>query len=80
MDTIGAFEAKTHLSRLLERVAGGEQITITRHGVAVAMLVPVPGHRKRDVKDVIQEVRALRHGKKLKGLSIRKMIDDGRRK
>ena len=32
METIGAFEAKTHLSALLERVSKGEKITITRHG------------------------------------------------
>ncbi|MFY4731014.1 type II toxin-antitoxin system Phd/YefM family antitoxin, partial [Nitrospira sp. BLG_2] len=40
---IGAFEAKTHLSALLERVSKGETITITRHGVPAAMLVPVEG-------------------------------------
>jgi prevent-host-death family protein len=32
MDTIGTFEAKTHLTRLLDRVVAGEQITIPRHG------------------------------------------------
>jgi prevent-host-death family protein len=41
MDSVGAFEAKTHLSDLLDRVSRGEKITITRHGVPVAMLVPV---------------------------------------
>lgn len=41
MDTIGAFEAKTHLSQLLERVSKGESLTITRHGKPVARLVPV---------------------------------------
>ena len=39
MDTVGAYEAKTHLPALLNRVANGEQITITRHGVPVAVLV-----------------------------------------
>jgi prevent-host-death family protein len=33
MDTVGTFEAKTHLSRLLDRVAAGEQTAITRHGI-----------------------------------------------
>lgn len=39
--TVGAFEAKTHLSELLARVEEGEQVTITKHGRPVARLVPV---------------------------------------
>ena len=39
-NTIGAYEAKTHLSELLEKVEAGEEITITKHGVPVAKLVP----------------------------------------
>jgi prevent-host-death family protein len=39
--TVGAFEAKTHLSSLLERVEGGEVVTITKHGRPVARLVPI---------------------------------------
>jgi prevent-host-death family protein len=42
MRTVGAYEAKTHLPRLLDEVARGETITITRHGVPVARLVPAP--------------------------------------
>ena len=45
METIGAYEAKTHLPSLLERVARGESLTITRHGKPVACLVPVAGDR-----------------------------------
>ena len=41
MENIGAYEAKTHLPRLLERVMRGESLTITRHGRPVARLVPV---------------------------------------
>jgi len=41
MDTVGAYEAKTHLARLLDRVAEGETLTITRRGHPVARLVPV---------------------------------------
>jgi prevent-host-death family protein len=40
METIGAFEAKAHLASLLDSVAQGERITITRHGISAAMLVP----------------------------------------
>lgn len=39
--SVGAFEAKTHLSELLQRVEAGEQVTITKHGRPVARLVPV---------------------------------------
>jgi prevent-host-death family protein len=38
--SVGVHEAKTHLSRLLETVAAGEEVVITRRGEAVAQLVP----------------------------------------
>ena len=41
MREVGAFEAKTHLSALLESVQLGEQITITKRGKPVAQLMPV---------------------------------------
>jgi prevent-host-death family protein len=47
VQTIGAFEAKTHLAALLDRVAGGEEITITRHGIPAAVLVPVADAKAR---------------------------------
>ena len=40
METVGSFEAKTHLPQLLERAAKGEEFTITKHGKPVARLVP----------------------------------------
>jgi prevent-host-death family protein len=43
MRSVGAFEAKTHLAALLDAVSAGEQITITRHGRPVALLVPPTG-------------------------------------
>ena len=39
MESVGTFEAKTHLTRLLERVAKGERIVITNRGRAVAMVL-----------------------------------------
>jgi prevent-host-death family protein len=38
--SVGVHEAKTHLSRLLEDVASGEEVVITRRGEEVARLVP----------------------------------------
>jgi prevent-host-death family protein len=80
MTSVGSYEAKTHLPELLERVARGEKILITRHGRPTAMLVPAPVERKHDVREVIRQMKALRQGNILGGgLSIRDLIDEGRR-
>ena len=42
-------EAKTHLSRLLEKVADGEEVVIAKAGVPVARLVPVRPATKREL-------------------------------
>ena len=80
MHEVGAFEAKTHLAELLRRVENGERITITRHGKPVAMLVP-PKEPASDVKAAIKAMREFRdkHGPKLGGSTIRKLIEEGRR-
>ena len=54
MESVGSFEAKTHLPQLLERVANGEEFTITKHGKPVARLVPA-------VADQTQARRAAGH-------------------
>jgi prevent-host-death family protein len=80
MKTVGSYEAKTHLSRLLDEVAKGEEITITKHGVPVAVLVPPPGARRRSVDEVIEEIKELRKGTILgDDLTIRQLIEEGRR-
>ena len=48
-DTINVHEAKTHLSRLLERAEAGEEIVIARAGKPVARLVPYSTERPRRV-------------------------------
>ena len=78
METVGSFEAKTHLPALLERVAKGEEITITKHGVPVARLVPAERERQRDVREVIKELKEFRKGHTLEGLSVRELINEGR--
>ena len=79
MESVGSFQAKTHLPALLERVAKGERIAITKHGVPVAMLVPVEETEKRQVDDAIEELLAFGKGRSLNGLTIREMIEEGRR-
>ncbi|HMD97980.1 MAG TPA: type II toxin-antitoxin system prevent-host-death family antitoxin [Terriglobia bacterium] len=80
MDTVGLFDAKTHLSALLERVAQGEEITITKHGTPVAILVPPANRRKKDPREVAERIRALRKGARLEGLTVRQLIEEGRRR
>ena len=79
MNSVGAFEAKTHLAALLERVAKGESIQITRRGVPVAKLVPADPPQKPDRRRLVEEIRQLRRGLTLGGLRIRDLIDEGRR-
>lgn len=81
MEAIGAFEAKTHLSALLDRVAKGEKITITRHGVPAAVLMPVVGTETRVThKEIVEGMRALRQRVKPGKMTIREMIEEGRRR
>jgi len=79
MKTVGAYEAKTHLPRLLDEVAKGERITITKHGHPVAVLIPPEAVGTRDVEAVIARFREFRKGNRLNGLTIRELIDEGRR-
>jgi prevent-host-death family protein len=84
MATVGSYEAKTHLPRLLERVEQGETITITRHGKPVARLVPATATAPRpEVVELIEAMRVFQEQEAPalgNDLSIRDLIDEGRRK
>ena len=80
MASIGAFEAKTHLSDLLDRVARGEKITITRHGVPAALLVPITETTPSVThQEIVEGMRALRKRVKPGKMSVREMVNEGRR-
>lgn len=79
MRTVGAYEAKTHLSQLIEEVTRGERVAITKNGTPVALLVPVPSAQKPDAREVIRQLREFRRGTTLGGHSVRDMIEEGRR-
>jgi prevent-host-death family protein len=79
MDTVGTFEAKTHLTRLLERVAAGEQITITRHGAPIARLVPVKSGGAERLRETIARLKEFHKGQTLGRLKIKDLIEEGRR-
>jgi prevent-host-death family protein len=79
VESVGAYEAKTHLPRLLDRVARGEEIQITRNGRPVARLVPEPAVGVPDVRSVIAQVKEFRKGRRSGGISIRALVEEGRR-
>ena len=81
MTTVGIFEAKNRLSELVDRAARGEEIVITRRGEQVARLMPprapdAPGQARA----LAARIRRSRAGQSLGGgVSIRDMIEEGRR-
>jgi prevent-host-death family protein len=79
MRRIGAYEAKTHLPKLLDEVAQGDAITITKHGVAIAVLGPVSRPASMTPAQAVAGLRAFRRAHRLDGISIRELIDEGRR-
>jgi len=80
MDTVGAYEAKTHFSKLRARVAKGEKIFIQKHGVTVAVLQPPEKETRPPIEETIEKIQQLRKGQKLgDDLTIKDLIEDGRR-
>jgi prevent-host-death family protein len=78
--TIGAYDARAHFAELLERVARGDEITITRHGTPVARLVPVrQGSTPNDRRAAIARMRQISARNRLNGLRIKDLIAEGRR-
>ena len=79
-DTIGAYEAKTHFSALLERVEAGGEFTITKHGTPVARLVPIKKECTPAERRAVIDAWINRPDKPtLGGLKIRDLINEGRR-
>jgi prevent-host-death family protein len=79
MKNVGAFEAKTHLNEILRKVSQGESFRITRRGVPIARLIPDADGGTKDLKKIAQEIREIRKGANLGGLTYRELIDEGRR-
>ncbi len=82
MITVGAFEAKTHLSSLLDRVERGEEVVITRHGKPVARLVPQD--QQHETHQALERLDAVRERLRREGISftlddILSARDEGRR-
>jgi prevent-host-death family protein len=77
-DEIGAYEAKTHLPALLERVQRGEEITITKHGKPIARLVPIRRSDPDRRRQAIEKLKEFAKGHTL-DVPVRQLIEEGRR-
>ena len=80
MKTIPVSEAEFRFGELLKAVEGGETVIVTRDGQPVARVSPMSEERP-GVADAIETLRRYRreHRSALKGMSIRELIDEGRR-
>lgn len=78
-NTIGAFDAKMHLSRILEEVKKGKEFIITKRGKAIARLLPfVEESEVMTPREIIKKFRLIR--KSVDGpVNIKEYIEDGRK-
>jgi prevent-host-death family protein len=80
-NTLGAHEARAHLSNLLEKVIAGEEITITKHGSPIAKLVPLKRNTTFHQRAAaIQRIRSLSENLRLRGLKTEDLIAEGRKR
>ena len=79
MSEVGAFEAKTHLPRLLKRVQAGERFVITRHNRPVAELIPFRTRDAGKIRAAIDDLKAFQETCEPGGPSVRQMIEEERR-
>jgi len=78
---IGAFEAKTHFSRIIAEVEYGADYVITKRGKPVAKIIPFEqekGMTRKEAMAKLAELRKLYRGKP-GSFDIRKAIEDGRK-
>ena len=83
--TVGAFEAKTKFSELLERVSQGAEIIITKHEKPVAKLVPIERPSRVELAELFRQMDKFRdkhplNPKGLERISYRDLIDGGRKR
>jgi prevent-host-death family protein len=74
---VGVYEAKTHLTALLDRVEHGEQFTITKHGRPIARLVPIARADRKHRREVIERLKKFSEGQTL-GMPLKEAINEGR--
>lgn len=79
--SIGAFEAKTHLSSILDKIEKGSQVIITKHGKPVAKLVPISNADRIQLSESIEHLKKFSEKNKLSlgNLDWKSLRDEGRR-
>ncbi|MBE0613255.1 MAG: type II toxin-antitoxin system prevent-host-death family antitoxin [Burkholderiales bacterium] len=77
MSEIGAYEAKTHLPKLLERVQKGERFVITKHGRPVAELTPVVDRDAGRIRAAIDDLRGIRKMLARRGVRLKDVLQTG---
>jgi prevent-host-death family protein len=77
MHTVGAFEAKAKIAELLDKVAMGESVLITRRGEAAALLVP-PAQVIQDKAKALGEIKRFRKSCKTGKVNIEALINEDR--
>ena len=75
---MGAYEVKTHLSRLLDEVSEGTHVTITKHGTPIAYLIPAEKN-KQSTEEIIEDLQRMSKQISLGGLTIQELREEGRR-
>jgi prevent-host-death family protein len=76
-EPVSAYDAKTHLPRLLERAARGERFVITKHGKPIAQLVPFESGDADRVRSAVARGAALRARLARKGVKLSDILADG---
>jgi prevent-host-death family protein len=75
---VGIYEAKTHFAKLIMDVQKGERVTITKHGIPIAILIPTKSTGVIDLAVAISELRGFNKGR-FAGASLKTMREEGRR-
>lgn len=80
-EKIGAFEAKTHFSQILEKIENGDEFIVTKRGKPVARIIPYEQNKPKPRKEVLEELREMRNFYRGKpgDFNIREAIEDGRK-
>lgn len=79
MEHIGLHEAKTHLSELIANVSDGKEYIITKRGIPVARLCPTDTPNREAAKNAVKRIKDLRKTISLGNVTIKELIEDGRR-
>lgn len=79
MTIISVSEARKRFSELLDRVTQGEHITISRRGRPVAEVIPLHTQSQMTTDEAVDRLVEFGKGKSLGGLTVRELIDDGKR-